>query len=229
VAPGRRGRGGPGGGGSRATCPVRACGGPTSSRPSSSSSWPSSPPCSSGARGRRSWPRGSAAAGDGRGAAVGARPRQRGPVLRAVRLRRGAGQRRPGRIDRPPTPHHRDGPGLRSPSPARGRVGWGPLRKRPPPSGSSLHNLPSAPPPVRGRTTSPARGEGPWTSVFVHGDAADVPALQHVLVALVDLVQAVPPGDELVQLQVARPVQAAALVFIARPPGPAAAAGPRSP
>src|ERR1700722_20085509 len=44
-------------------------------------------------------------------------------------------------------------------------------------------------------------------SVLVDDDAADVLAGQQVVVALVDLVQGVGPGDELVQLQLAVPVQ----------------------
>src|ERR1044071_7778932 len=38
-------------------------------------------------------------------------------------------------------------------------------------------------------------------SVLVHDDAADVLAVEHVLVALVDLVEPVPAGDQLVELQ----------------------------
>src|SRR5689334_16302263 len=45
-------------------------------------------------------------------------------------------------------------------------------------------------------------------SVLVHDHAPDVPAVQQVSVALVDLVQAVAPGDQLVDLQVPRAVQA---------------------
>src|SRR5215470_15725912 len=46
------------------------------------------------------------------------------------------------------------------------------------------------------------------TSVLVHEDAADVLSVEHVLVALVDLLQPVPARDQLIQLEVARAVQA---------------------
>src|SRR3984957_19938028 len=58
----------------------------------------------------------------------------------------------------------------------------------------------------------PERGRAPRQPyavalVLVDDDAADVAARHHVLVALVDLVEGVPGGDELVELQLARPVQ----------------------
>src|SRR5579875_641095 len=43
--------------------------------------------------------------------------------------------------------------------------------------------------------------------LLVHDDAADVLPLVQVLVSLVDLVETVPPGDELIELELARPVQ----------------------
>src|SRR5215467_2253077 len=52
-----------------------------------------------------------------------------------------------------------------------------------------------------------AAGAGPRPSVLVHDHAPDVLAVQQVAVALVDLVQAVPAGDQLLDLEVARAVQ----------------------
>src|SRR6185437_13030515 len=43
--------------------------------------------------------------------------------------------------------------------------------------------------------------------VLMHDHAADVLAVEHVLVALVDLVELVPAGDQLVELELARPVK----------------------
>src|ERR1039457_632092 len=64
---------------------------------------------------------------------------------------------------------------------------------------------PGGPPPVStsGRCS---KAEAP-ASVLVDDDAADVLAREQVLVALVDLVQGVGPGDDLVELEVARLVQ----------------------
>src|SRR3989442_11609323 len=47
-----------------------------------------------------------------------------------------------------------------------------------------------------------------FSSVFMQHHPADVPPLQQVPVALVDLLEPVPPSDQLVQLEVAGPVQA---------------------
>src|SRR5207237_6353071 len=44
------------------------------------------------------------------------------------------------------------------------------------------------------------------SSVLVQDHAADVLPVQQVLVALVDLLELVAPGDQLIQLEVARPV-----------------------
>src|SRR3954453_11173051 len=45
------------------------------------------------------------------------------------------------------------------------------------------------------------------SSVLVHQHTADVLPVEHVLVSLVDLVQPVAPGDQLVELEVTRPVE----------------------
>ena len=42
--------------------------------------------------------------------------------------------------------------------------------------------------------------------MLVHDDAADVLAVHQVLITLLHLVEAVPGGDELIQLELARPV-----------------------
>src|SRR5215467_2250326 len=53
----------------------------------------------------------------------------------------------------------------------------------------------------------PAPPAGPGSGAAIHDHAADVLAVQQVLVALVDLVEGVGGGDQLVQLQVTRPVE----------------------
>src|SRR5215831_19063257 len=53
----------------------------------------------------------------------------------------------------------------------------------------------------------PAPAAGPGSGAAIHDHAADVLAVQQVLVALVDLVEGVGGGDQLVQLQVTRPVE----------------------
>src|SRR5215510_15409052 len=53
----------------------------------------------------------------------------------------------------------------------------------------------------------PAPATGPGSGAAMHDHAADVLAVQQVLVALVDLVEGVGGGDQLVQLQVAGPVE----------------------
>src|SRR5215469_14621719 len=53
----------------------------------------------------------------------------------------------------------------------------------------------------------PDRGDATGDSAVIQDDAPDVLAVQHVLVALVDLVEAVRGGNQLVQLQVAGSVQ----------------------
>src|SRR5215469_17936702 len=58
--------------------------------------------------------------------------------------------------------------------------------------------------PHRGYGGSPPR----VISVLVDDDAADVLAVVHVLVALVDLVELVPAGDQLIELELARLVKA---------------------
>src|SRR5215472_19019891 len=57
---------------------------------------------------------------------------------------------------------------------------------------------------IRGAQPS---GWRPRTSGVVDHEAADVAAVEHVPVALVDVVQAVPGGDQLVEPELPRPVQ----------------------
>src|SRR6266487_3799139 len=59
-----------------------------------------------------------------------------------------------------------------------------------------------------GRPASPGGAAGgPGSGAAIHDHAADVLAVQQVLVALVDLVEGVGGGDQLVQLEVAGPVE----------------------
>src|SRR5215471_5058719 len=53
----------------------------------------------------------------------------------------------------------------------------------------------------------PARTASPGSGAAIHDHAADVLAVQQVLVPLVDLVEGVGGGDQLIQLQVAGPVE----------------------
>src|ERR1700722_676890 len=68
--------------------------------------------------------------------------------------------------------------------------------------------------PTRGAPAEAARGLmvlivcASFSLMLVDDDAADVLAVVHVPVALVDLVELVPAGDELVELQLARLVEA---------------------
>src|SRR5437773_9186431 len=63
--------------------------------------------------------------------------------------------------------------------------------------------------PARAAPPAPPGGAagGPGSGAAIHDHAADVLAVQQVLVTLVDLVEGVGGGDQLVQLQVAGPVE----------------------
>src|SRR5215510_12893920 len=72
--------------------------------------------------------------------------------------------------------------------------------KRP---GSGVSRRSELPPPgLRRRSELPPPGSG-----LVDHEAADVATVEHVAVALVEVLEAVPGGDELVQLELPGPVQ----------------------
>src|SRR5207253_6964958 len=91
-------------------------------------------------------------------------------------------------------------------TPVQGSGGRGGRHRRSP-RGGAANGMPQncRTPSFSNPSTRPQRVS--TTSVFMQDHAADVPSLQEVLVALVDLLQLVAARDQLVLLQVSRPVE----------------------
>src|SRR5690606_17404016 len=98
-------------------------------------------------------------------------------------------------------------PSGRAPS-GRAPSGWAPFPAATAPVGSRmLFGTMVLPCTTSARYRLSVRTDRVRRSVLVEDDAADVLAVDEVLVGVVDLVQAVGPGDELVELEVALVVQ----------------------